>query len=71
MVLSTSGIEKYAQEGTNDYQEPLREPRTISGVFHKYRSHIKLESFTSGEARGIPRGCHDLIEQVLHSQGLW
>ena len=54
------GIEKYAREGTNDYQKPLGEPRTISGVFHKYRSHIKLESFTNGEARGIPRGCHDL-----------
>lgn len=53
-------IEKYAREGTNDYQEPLGEPRTISGEFHKYRSLVKLESFTNGEARGIPRGCHDL-----------
>ena len=47
MVLSIQGIEKYAREGTNDYQEPLREPRTISGVFYKYRSPIKLESFTT------------------------
>ena len=66
---NNAGLDQNVLMTTNDYQKPLGEPRTISEVFHKYRSHIKLESFTNERSQRNPERL-PRVEQILHSQGL-